>query len=646
MKISTKIILLFTLLMGCHYGESQERLLKKANNNYDKFAYIKAISIYESIVDNGKATTEVYQKLGDCYYFNSDLEKASKWYNEMMQTDEDLSSEHYFRYAQTQKYLKNYDSADEVMMVIKNREENDSRVNRLLENPDYLDDIKEQNGRYELTPFQGNSMYTDFAPSFFQEQLVFSSSRSNRSFIDKKNKWTNHAYLDLYIGGKGDSEAGEISKLSSKINTRLHESTSVFTKDGSTVFFTRNNLYKQKFGKDSIHVNRLKVFKATVNNNGKWTNIKELPFNSNDYSVAHPALSPNEDKLYFVSDRPGGMGLSDIYVADIIAEDQYGKARNLGARVNTEGRDTFPFVSKSGKLYFASDGHLGLGGLDIFVTQIYDGEVYNVGEPINSYADDVTFIIDEDTNQGFFASNRPGGKGDDDIYSFVEKSPLVEKCDGRIRGVVKDRETGAVLSGVKASVINVEGKALFDIYTDKDGKFAIEDINCNEKTYNLALTTDGYESENTTIQLNKYDPDYYEELKLLALPKQVEVGADLAKTLELNPIYFNANKYRIRKDAAIELDKVVTFLKDNPLVSIAIGSHTDSTAGDWYNLWLSNKRASATVAYIIKQGIAPDRVTGKGYGETKLKNECANNVPCSREKHQLNRRSEFIVVNN
>ncbi|MBQ0734972.1 OmpA family protein [Aquimarina celericrescens] len=645
MKVSVKIVLLM-FLMNSYYSNSQDRLLKKANNNYDKFAYVKAKSIYESIVRNGKATTEVYQKLGDCYYFNSDMENASKWYKEMIDSNEALPLEYYFRYAQTLKYLKSYDSADEIMMIIKNQVENDSRINRLVENPDYLSDIALQKGRYELIQFKENSIYTDFAPSFFKDQLVFSSSRSNRTFTDKKNKWTNHSYLDLYISNKENLNTSETDKFSRRINTRLHESTSVFTKDGSTVYFTRNNLHKQKFGKDSISVNRLKIFKATINSNGKWTKVRELPFNSDHYSVGHPALSPSEDKLYFVSDRPGGMGSSDLYVVDIISEDRYGKAKNLGPEINTEGRDTFPFISKSGKLYFASDGHLGLGGLDIFVTELYNSTIYNVGEPINSYADDVTFIIDEDTNKGFFASNRPGGTGDDDIYGFVETSPLIEKCSGRIRGLVKDKETGEVLSNIKTNIVNSIGKVLFDIYTDSDGKFIIEDINCNEKIYDLIFTTDGYKPKNTIAQLNKNNPDFYEEIELLALPKLVEVGADLAETLKLNPIYFNSNKYYIRKDAAIELDKVVTFLNENPLVSIEIRSHTDSTAGDWYNLWLSNKRASATVAYIVKKGIKPNRITGKGYGETRLKNECANNIPCSKEKHQLNRRSEFIVINN
>ena len=203
-----------------------------------------------------------------------------------------------------------------------------------------------------------------------------------------------------------------------------------------------------------------------------------------------------------------------------------------------------------------------------------------------------------------------------------------------------------MLSNVKTRITNDSGKVLYDAYTDSNGKFMVENVNCNEKIYDLVFTTDGYESKNTIIRLDKNDPDFYEEIKLLALPKQVEVGEDLAETLELNPIYFNTNKYYIRKDAAIELDKVVEFLKENPLVTIEIGSHTDSTAGDWYNLWLSNKRASATVEYIVKKGIKPGRVTGKGYGERRLKNECSNGVPCSKEQHQLNRRSEFIVINN
>ncbi len=622
--------------------QAQERMLRKANNNYEKFAYMKAADMYLKIIEKGDENVEVYQKLGDCYYFNSDLKNASKWYKEMVNTKVEVRPEYFFRYAQTLKHEGDYKEANRIMRALESEGEGDSRVSRLIANPDYLDDIAQQSGRFDIASIEENSVYTDFAPSFYNDQLVYASARKDRAFMDKKNKWTQQPYLDLYTKTEEGSETIQFSK---KVSTRLHESTSTFTKDGSTMYFTRNNLINQKFGTDDLEVNRLKIFKATLNNNGKWTNIEELPFNNDYYSVAHPALSPDETKLYFASDMPGGYGLSDLYVVDILEDGSFGEPKNLGVNVNTEGRDTFPFMSQEEKLYFSSDGHLGLGGLDIFVKKLNEIKVYNVGEPINSIADDVTFIIDEE-GKGYFASNRPGGKGDDDIYSFVETTPIVEKCDGMIRGLVKDQETNELLSNVKIKVLNENEEVIYTIYSDFEGKFIIENISCNRKNYELAFSTDGYKSKNTIAQLDKDNPDFYEEIQIEQLPKQVEIGADLAETLKLEPIYFNTNRYFIRKDAAAELDKVVTFLQDNPLVSIEIGSHTDSTAGDWYNLWLSNKRASATVDYIVKTGIKKSRVSGKGYGETKLKNECSNGVPCSKENHQLNRRSEFIVLNN
>ncbi|WP_062062629.1 OmpA family protein [Aquimarina longa] len=645
MKKLTSIIL-FLFLISSSISIAQDGALKKANAYFENFAYIDAINAYEKITRNGNGTLEVYQNLADSYFFNSDFESAAKWYQEMINTNEEISFEHYFRAAQSFKYLKNYDLANSFMKKLLSTSTNDSRINRLMTNPDYLEDIKNQSGRYAIVNLEENSLFTDFAPSFYKNQLVFSSAREKGKVFDQKNKWTKQPYLELFNSYIKDNGSLSVPlKFSKKINTRLHESTSTFTKDHKTVYFTRNNFLNLKLKKDSIDVNRLKIFKATLNDKLKWDTIEELPFNNDHYSVAHPALSPDGKKLYFASDMPGGCGMSDLYVVSIQEDGSFGEPQNLGTEINTEGRDTFPFVSETGMLYFASDGHLGLGGLDIFVVKLEDEqkEVYNVGEPINSSADDVTFIIDDTTHKGYFSSNRPGGKGDDDIYSLVEITPLITKCDGSIKGTAIDEDSGSLLTNATIEIKDEEGKVLYTGKTDDNGAF-FKKVDCNDKTYVITVTKEDFDPMVKKIIVTRKDPNPSKTLKLKN--NAPEKGVDLAKLLNLQPIYFASNKALILGKTAKELDKVITYMKEYPTIRIEIGSHTDSRGSDSYNMKLSTKRAITTANYIISKGIDNSRVKSRGYGETVLKNRCGNRVKCSKEEHAKNRRSEFIVIDN
>ena len=545
-------------------AQNPDNKLKKANDYYDNFAYIDAIVAYEEIVKEGNANVEIYQKLGDSYYFNSDLESAAKWYQKMIDTGEEIDGVYYFRAAQSFKFLKEYEIANSYMDELKKKNKEDSRVQRYLANPDYLEDIKTQSGRYSIKNMESNSSFTDFAPSFREGQLVFSSSREKGKFSDQLNKWTQQPYLQLY--GSYIEEDGGITdpeEFSERLTTRLHESTSTFTKDGKTIYFTRNNLLNSKFEKDSIDVNRLKIYTANANERDKWRAIKELSFNNDQYSVAHPALSPDGKQLYFASDMPGGYGMSDLYVVAIMKNGTFGIPKNLGPKINTEGRDTFPFISQKGRLYFASDGHLGLGGLDIFVTSLDDKEqqVYNVGEPVNSSADDMTFIIDDTTQKGYFASNRPGGKGKDDVYSMVELSPVVTKCNGSIKGIAMDETSGALLANAAIEIKDNEGKIIYAGKTDTEGTFSLK-VDCNDKTYSITATKKDYNSVEKQVKVTKTDPNSSQTLKLKN--NAPEKGVDLAKLLKLKPIYFASNKATILDDSAIELDKVEAFMKKYP----------------------------------------------------------------------------------
>jgi len=466
--------------------------------------------------------------------------------------------------------------------------------------------------------------------------------------------WNDKPFLDIYLLKNGDES--KATKFNSKVNTKFHESTAVFTKDGSTVYFTRNNYTNNDLERDSQGVNRLKLYRGTLRDDS-WK-IIELPFNSHEYSVAHPALSVDESTLYFASDMPGGKGLSDLYKVSINGDD-YGTPVNLGDGINTEGRETFPFISADNKLYFASDGHVGLGGLDVFASEINEnegrlGKVFNLGKPINSTQDDFTFIINSETGLGYFASNREGGKGDDDIYSFnatkfTPDSPEFSNCSQTVKGEVRDENTNLILAEASVYLLNNSNDVLAETVSAADGSFEFP-VNCVQG-YCVRSVKDGYTTaEKCFATGNKLDDNFNKTLFMakginLGSTTPAGVGADLVKILGLNPIYFDLDKDFIRPDAEIELRKVIAVMELYPNMKIDVRSHTDSRSPDDYNIDLSKRRARQTINYLVERGgIASSRLTGDGYGETRLMNKCSNGVACSESEHQLNRRSEFIIV--
>jgi outer membrane protein OmpA-like peptidoglycan-associated protein len=378
---------------------------------------------------------------------------------------------------------------------------------------------------------------------------------------------------------------------------------------------------------------------------GVWTNIEEFPFNSDSYSTAHPTFSPDGKTMYFVSDMPGSLGQSDIFRVAAYDDGKFGTPENLGSNINTEARETFPYITSENVLYLSSDGHPGLGGLDVFATKIglYDNEgaVVNVGEPVNSKMDDFTFVFKEDTRNGYFASNRDGGQGADDIYSFVETIPLKLVCDQGISGTVRDKITNEVLVGATVKVIDENNEELFTTITDSQGEYKLS-IDCNRGNFVRALMQ-GYVPSEEYLGKSDGKPniiDFYLERDQVT----AGFGDDLAKLLQLSTIYFDFDKYNIRKDSEIEVQKVIAAMEKYPSLKIKVNSHTDSRGRDAYNLWLSQKRAESTVNYMISKGISEDRLKGEGFGETRLVNHCENGVRCSAVEHEKNRRSEFIIL--
>ena len=353
-----------------HTSYSQKAKVATADKQYERYSYVDAIAVYERVAEKGYKDGKMFQKLGNAYYFNAELVKAAKWYSELFAMNQDQEPEYYYRYSQALKSTGDYAKADNMLEQFTTKSGNDKRAQLFESNKNYLQEIQSNSGRFNTTDAQINSEYSDFGSAFFQNKLIFASSRETKGVSKKVFKQTNQSFLNLYESEvTPNGNLSEPVSFGKNINSKFHESTPVFTKDGKTMYFTRNNYSGGKKGVNSNKITLLKLYKSTFENN-TWSDATELPFNSDQYSTAHAALSPDNKLLYFASDMPGTKGQSDLFKVAINSDGSFGTPENLGAAINTEGRETFPFVSDDNELYFASDGHPGLGGLDVYVSKI------------------------------------------------------------------------------------------------------------------------------------------------------------------------------------------------------------------------------------------------------------------------------------
>ena len=641
------------LLLNGFLVNAQEVKTSKADKNYDKFAYVDAVKTYEKVAEKGHKSVEVFQKLGNAYYFQSKLEEANKWYTELFAMNQEVESELYFRYAQTLKAVGDYKKADQMMEKFYQKSGTDNRARIAKSQKDYLAEIKKNSGRYRIQNAGINSEFSDYGTAFYKDELVFASARDTGSISSRKHSWTNQSYTNLYgakVTDNGNFESPE--KFSKSVSSRYHESTAVFTQDGNTMYFTRNNFNNGKKGRDSERTILLKLYKATKEGD-KWTNVTELPFNSNEYSVAHPALSADEKTLYFASNMPGTIGgeQSDIFKVSINADGSYGTPENLGDKINTEGRETFPYVTDNNELYFASDGHPGLGGLDVFVTQLKDdgsvGSIKNVGEPVNSKMDDFAFLIDNKTKNGFVSSNRKEDNlGYDDIYKFTEILPIPKDCEQLLTGIVVDEESQEPIDNARVVLYDSSENKLKELTSDAQGKYDFGKVDCDTKL-KIRAEKPTYNTNEISVTIPNESGVTDSKVALELTEKRLKIGDSINTALNIDIIYFDLDKSNIRPDAAVELAKVLIFMTQNPTVKIDVRSHTDCRQTAAYNLALSDRRAKSTIAWLIKNGIAADRLTGRGYGESQLVNDCGceptNESNCTEEQHQKNRRSMFII---
>ncbi|OBX25052.1 WD40 repeat protein [Gelidibacter algens] len=633
--MKTKLFI-FLFALSSTFMVAQKKLADKFFENY---SYIKAIELYEEAVKKGDSSEHVLTRLGDAYYNNSKSKEAALWYGKAVNKYNNVNPEYIFKYIQSLRSIGSYREADDWLVKFKAIQNDDSRVKDFdANNLDIYQDLASTENvvvKIENMPF--NTEFSDFGGYSAEGKLYFSSARDTD--VKKRYGWNAEPFLDMYyvtVTDKDDKkEFGEAEFInSSKINTAYHEASIAISNDGQTMYFTRDNLNRRnRLDYDRKGTSHLKLYKATLED-GNWKNIVELPFNDDYFSNGHPTLSSDNTKLYFVSDREGGFGQTDIYQVNILENGKYSEPLNLGEKVNTAGREMFPFVAQDSTLYFSSDGYLNLGLLDIYKSNIIkdeNAEPENIGAPYNSGYDDFAFFMNDGSKTGYFSSNRLGGNGSDDIYSFN-----AEPCKQNIEGIARNSKTNAPLANVEVKLINTSGKIIATVITSETGAFEF-DADCDK---------------NYTVLGSK--ADYKDALKEVAT--NVENGvvntADLYLTplidndqIVINPIFFDFDKSNIRTDAEYELEHIVDVMRAHPNMVIKIESHTDSRGSDNYNLKLSDRRAKATKDYILSRDIAKERIESAiGYGETQLLNECSNGVKCSSEEHQLNRRSYFYIL--
>ena len=510
--------------------------------------------------------------------------------------------------------------------------------------------------KYSISNLEINSYYSDYGASYYGDYIVFASSRKHDDNKDRRWRGNNQRFLNFYIG-KAD-ENGEISSFEAvkgEGNSRFHESNASFSKDLSTVYFTRNNFYERRKGLSSERIMKIAIYIADVNSDGSWTNVRPFPYNSEEYNNGHPTLSLDGKTMYFASDMPGTIGGTDIFKVAVKESGDFGLPENLGGNVNTTGKEMFPFIASDGTLYFSSDGHGGEGRLDIFKTDSDELElaaIQNIGKPFNSSRDDFSFVMHQNLREGYFSSNRTFGKGDDDIYYFTsgesdekleeeEVSEPVLECTSTIVGVVKDSYDKEPISGAVVEILNELGETVYKETVPGNGSYSFV-ADCNAK-YTVRASRSLYLEVSNLIS-TPIDLGQSINVDLYLSP---EIKKQNGKVLvDVNSIYFDFNSVEITKRAARELDKVISLMRKYPDVIIEGASHTDSRGPSHYNLKLSTRRAQSTVNYIINSGnINPNRIFAKGYGETQILNTCVDGVKCTDSEHALNRRTEFEIVN-
>ena len=630
-------ILIFILLFFGNYIVSAQgqRKLNKAHKKYDQYMYQEAISSYLSLVSSGYDSPEIHEKLANSYYFNANYTDAVKWYTALYDVKGETTHwESLLRYSQSLKATGEESEAAIIFDVFKNS--HDLLDQDLATSEDYLQIISQNASRYQTVEIPINSTNTDFGSFYKEGYLYFSSAReSKNSVIDP---WSHQPTLDIYkVSYNLENGVYGIPKAFNKdINSIFHESSFVISKDGNTAYFTRSFRTNRK--KDPYI---LKIYSALLVDD-EWTQIEELAFNSDLFSNAHPALSADERKLYFVSNRPGTYGQTDIYMCEILADKSLSEPENLGAKINTKGRESFPFISDKNEMYFSSDGHFGMGGYDVYYTDLNEEEplLLNIGMPINGPKDDFAFSIDVVSGNGFFSSNR---NSVDNIFQFKETITIKDFLRQNVKGFVSNEISGNPLEGVLVSVINAKNEIVVSTKTDQYGNYSLSFDHIGGYTVKVEKQGFGYADTfvaGTEIDYNanfglSNNPGKYNDTQLASL--------DIGNDIDLDKVFFSHNSSVLSNETKAELLKITKVLKDNPKLSMKIDAHADSRGTDNYNNWLTERRGKRIKDFLALNGVNGNRMSYEGHGENKLAKPCGNLKDCDEEIHHENRRTVFLI---
>ena len=605
-------------------GFAQSNQTEAADKLFDTYQYVDAIEAYLKLVKSNNADAYVYKQLADSYYHVFNVDEASKWYAKAVERQQD--AETHFRYAQTLKSQGKYKEANKQMDVFAEMLPNDQRAKAHLENPNYIPQLANKSELFEVEEIKGiNSGQSDFGPVLSNDNILYFVSARDEG--GKKDSWTKASYLDVYKSVRSADGTLSEPEAENGLNTPYHDGPITLSLDGKTMIFARDGhstkMYKKLKG-NNVKLGQQGLYKATLVD-GKWSNIEPLPFNSTAYSVTHPSLSSDGKMLYFASNMPGGLGDTDIWRVAVNGN-TYGEPENLGPRVNTAGKEGFPFISENHILYFASSGRQGFGGLDIFKVDLSKNEnAINLGNGVNTNSDDFAFSINAAMQVGYFSSNRSGV---DNIYGAT---PI---CQFEAVAFVKHANTNQVIGQANVAILDKSNNVVATQETTRNGKTSFQ-VDC-KNSYMFNVTKEGFESATVTVNTPVGDQAIVE---VVLTP----INDMITETeVKLENIYFEFNKSNITSQGASELDKLVKIMNDYPKMNILVKSHTDTKGSASYNLKLSERRAQSTMQYLISKGVGKHRLSAKGMGSTEPKIDCKSN--CTKEEDALNRRSEFLIV--
>jgi outer membrane protein OmpA-like peptidoglycan-associated protein len=615
------------MLFSTSLVTAQSKATKKADKHFARFEYTTAISEYLKVVEKKQGDSYVYKQLADSYYNVFNSKEAVKWYQKAVKETPD--AETHFRYAQMLKAQGKYEDANQQMSLFASKSPSDTRAVEFKSNPNYLPKLQDKKKLYDVTPLDISSDKSDFGAILYKDGLYFASARNATR---KTFKWTDEPYLDIYRANVNQDGSITNPEEVKGLNTQWHDGPVVFTADGNTAYYateTFNQTQGKGFEKDketNSKIGNVSIYKATMVN-GQWDNKNPLPFSSIQYATANPSLSRDGKTLYFSSNMPGGMGGNDIWKVTINQDGSFGTPQNMGNKVNTPGDESFPYISDDNKtLYFASRGHLGFGGYDVFMADLAKiGAPVNLGKPINSEKDDFSFSFNSEKNIAFLASNR---SGIDNLYKAI---PV---CGVNVNAVVVDAKSGQPLQGASVSIIDAKKNVIMTQDTDSKGGVNYY-VEC-DKGYTLQVVKSGYEGTRNDVL-----PSKGESRDVTLSMQPIEVIVTLP-AIVLNEVFFEYDQSNITAEGAFELDKLVQVMTDHPEMVIMVKAHTDNRGEDKYNQRLSERRAKSTLEYVLSKGINKDRITAKGYGESEPKVDCAEK--CTEEEYAENRRSEFLII--